>query len=83
MKSPLLAIGPAKQCSMRIRPGGVIVIPRPVLRALGGDPAKISVEVKANRLVLEQRRSPVEARLEKFKAKLAERLRQAALIERR
>lgn len=72
---PLLAVGAAKRFSMRIRPGGVIVIPCPIFLALGGDPTKISVEVKANRLVLEQRRSPVEARLEKFKTKLAERLR--------
>ncbi len=80
---PLLAVGTTKRFSVRIRPGGVIVIPRPIVLALGGDPTKILVEAKANRLMLERRRSPVEARLKKFKTKLAERLRQAALIERR
>ena len=68
--------------SARICPGGMIVIPPLVLRALGGDPGKISVEVKANRLVLGKRLSPVEARLAKFKARLAEQLRQATYAER-
>lgn len=80
---PLLSAGLGKRLSVRIRPGSVVVIPRPILLALGGDPAKISVEVKANRLVLEKRKSPAEAKLARFKAKLAERLRQAVLVERR
>lgn len=72
-----------KHFSARILPGGMIFIPRPLLRALGGDPAKIVVEVKANRLVLSQRMSPAEAKVAKFKARLAERLREAAYVERR
>lgn len=74
---------PNQRFSVRIRPGGVIVIPRPILLALGGEPAKISDDVEANQLVLEKRKSPAEAKLARFKAKLAERLRQAALVERR
>lgn len=60
--------------SARICPGGMIIIPPLVLRALGGEPGKISIEVKANRLILKKRLSPAEARLAKFKARLTERL---------
>lgn len=77
----IFSAGPAKRLSVRIRPGGVIVIPHQIFQALGGDSTKISVEVKANRLIFEKYKSPAETKLERFKAKLAERLRQAALAE--
>lgn len=79
----LFSAGPAKCLSARVRPGGVIAIPHQVLLALGGDSTKISVEVKGNRLIFEKHKSPAETKLERFKARLAERLHQAALVERR
>lgn len=78
----LFSNGPAKRLSVRIRPGGLIVIPHPVLVALGGDSTKILLEVKADRLLLEKRKSLAEAKLERFKARIKERLYRAAQAER-
>jgi hypothetical protein len=81
--NPAFSVNPAKRLAVRIRPGGVIVIPRPILAALGGNAAGISVEVKANRLSLEKRKSPAEVRLARFKARLADRLHKPSLVGRR
>lgn len=80
-ENPIFPARPTKRFSVRIRPGGVIAIPRPILLALGGNPAKILIGVKANRLVLERRKSPAEVRIESFKTKLAERFANALHVD--
>ena len=61
----------------RIRPGGWIVIPRPILLALGLEPGtvsqQVSIELRGDRLFVEKRPSPLDVRLMKFKARLADR----------
>lgn len=80
-EKPIFPAKPTKRFSVRMRPGGVIVIPRPIFLALGGNPAKISIGVKANRLVLGRCKSPAEVRLERFKTRLAERLANALHVD--
>lgn len=60
----------------RIRPGGLIVIPRPILLALGLEPgtaSQVTIEIRGNRLVVGKKPSPLDVRLMKFKARLADR----------
>ena len=62
---------PAKRFKARIRPGGWIVIPRPLLHSLGADPGQLTIELHGKRLVVSRRQSPAEIRRAKFKARLA------------
>lgn len=78
---PIFPASRTKRFSVRIRSGGVIAIPRPILLALGANSAEISIGVKANRLVLERRKSPPEVRLERFKTRLDERLANALHVD--
>lgn len=52
----------------RIRPGGVLVIPPPLLRKLGGDSTKLIVEQQGNRLVVSKRPTVTESRIATLKA---------------
>jgi len=63
--------------TVRIRPGGLLVIRPPLLRALGGDPARLTLEQDGNRLFLSRRQSPQEARVARLKARLTNRRRAA------
>ena len=63
----------SKRLQSRIRPGGRIVVPPAVLKALGGRPESLVLELQGNRLLLSRRQSPIEARLAKFKARMARR----------
>ena len=56
---------------VRIRPGRMIFIRPPLLRTLGADPKRLMVLEEGNRLVISTRPSPQEARLARFKARLA------------
>lgn len=55
---------------VRIRPGGILIIPPMLLRTLGNDPKKLVVELTDGRLFLSRRLSPQQARLARFKARL-------------
>lgn len=56
---------------LRIRPGRMIIIRPPLLRALGADPSQLMVAHEGNRLVISRRPSPQEASLARFKARLS------------
>lgn len=62
-----------KRFQSRIRPGGRIVVPPAVLKALGGRPESLVLELRGGRLLLSRRQSPAEAKLAKFKARMARR----------
>ena len=62
---------PAKRFQTRIRPGGWIVIPRPLLHSLGADPGQLTIELHGKRLEVSRRQSPAEIRRAKFKTRLA------------
>ena len=68
----------------RIRPGGIIVIPRPILIALGwvpGEAMEVTIELRGNRLFIAKKPASGEAKLARFKASLVERLRHAKSVE--
>jgi len=58
----------SKRFQARICPGGRIAIPLAVLKALGGRPENLVLELLGNRLVLSRRQLLAEAKLAKFKA---------------
>jgi hypothetical protein len=64
----------SKRFQSRIRPGGRIVIPPAMLKALGGRPDSLVLELQGNRLLLSRRQSPIETKLAKFKARMVSRL---------
>lgn len=59
-----------KRFRIRIRPGRLIIIPRPILRFLGTDPNQLNIEMQGNRLVVYRRPSPVEMRLARLKSRI-------------
>ncbi|NMG27962.1 hypothetical protein [Aromatoleum evansii] len=63
----------AARAIVRIRPGRMIVIRPPLLRMLGADPAELMIDQDGHRLVIARRPTPQEARLARFKARLASR----------
>jgi len=68
--------------SARIRPGGKIHLPRPILIALGwvpGEAMEVTIEIRGNRLFVAKKPAAGEAKLSRFKARLAERLRRLRL----
>lgn len=72
-----------RRFSARIRPGGMIVIPRPILFALGwslGGGMEVTFEMRGNRLFVAKKPTPGEAKLTRFKARLNERLREAPKV---
>lgn len=59
------------RATLRIRPGGWVILPRPLLRRIGADATNLSVVAEGGQLVVVRRQSPLETRVARLRRRLA------------